>query len=89
MTEDRLVLPIAFDTAREKNIEQLRVLNRAIFPINYPDRIYRDIIACGEVTQLAYHNDVLVGAIGCRLEKSPVGRIDSFCCSCLSRWIFM
>lgn len=103
----------------DKNIEQLKLLNRAIFPINYPERMYKDILAYTDVTQagcgrrqaradalarmpgwrwgrgnflaarpagrhvpgitrlwrppslqLAYHNDVLVGAIACRLEKS-------------------
>ena len=63
-------LPITFDGIREKNLEQLKVLNRAIFPINYQDRLYKDILACA-CTQLAYYNDVLIGAIACRLEKTP------------------
>lgn len=79
MAETKVMLPIIFDTVREKNIEQLRVLNRAIFPINYQERVYQDILACGEVTQLAYHNDVLVGAIGCRLEKTPQVSV-ALCC---------
>ncbi len=130
-------LEITFDEVRKQNIEQLKILNRAIFPINYQviqcschcchsddlvvllwhlinseshslrhlpsldmqDRIYQDILASGGVSQLgachvfhapcsiscaeapcnqvqynqllhgaAYHNDVLVGAIACRLE---------------------
>lgn len=69
--ETKVLLPITFDNVRDKNIEQLRVLNRAIFPINYPERMYQDVLACGEVTHLAYHNDVLIGAIACRLEKIP------------------
>jgi hypothetical protein len=64
------VLPITFGAVTEKNVEQLKVLNRAIFPINYNERVYKDILAFTDVTQLAYHNDVLVGAIACRLEKS-------------------
>ncbi|PRW56198.1 N-alpha-acetyltransferase 50 [Chlorella sorokiniana] len=66
-------LPLSFGPVNEKNIEQLRVLNRAIFPINYPERMYKDILAFPDVTHLAYHNDVLVGAIACRLEKTPQG----------------
>ena len=76
MAEPKVELAIAFDTIRDKNLEQLRVLNRAIFPINYQEKVYQDILACGEVTQLAYHNDVLVGAIACRLEKTPQVRED-------------
>ena len=66
-------LDIAFGAITDKNIEQLRVINRVIFPINYQESVYQDILACSEVTQLAYHNDVVVGAIACRLEKAPGG----------------
>ncbi|KAL3163256.1 hypothetical protein ABBQ32_009655 [Trebouxia sp. C0010 RCD-2024] len=61
-------LDISFVEVRDENVEQLKVLNRAIFPINYQDRVYKDILASGQVTQLAYHTDTLVGAIACRLE---------------------
>ncbi|KAI3436413.1 hypothetical protein D9Q98_005830 [Chlorella vulgaris] len=63
-------LPITFGTVTDKNIEQLKVLNRAIFPINYPERMYKDVLAYTDVTHLAYHNDVLVGAIACRMERA-------------------
>lgn len=43
-------------------------LLQAIFPINYSDRMYQEILACGPVTQLAFHGEQLIGAIGCRLE---------------------
>lgn len=66
-------LHLSFGAVTEKNIEQLKLLNRAIFPINYTERMYKDILAYPDVTQLAYHNDVLVGAIACRLEKSAQG----------------
>ena len=36
-----LRLAICFDGVREKNVEQLKVLNRAIFPINYQERVYK------------------------------------------------
>ncbi|EFN58662.1 hypothetical protein CHLNCDRAFT_13632, partial [Chlorella variabilis] len=64
---------ISFGTVTDKNIEQLKLLNRAVFPISYPERMYKDILAYTDVTHLAYHNDVLVGAITCRLEKSAQG----------------
>lgn len=62
---------ITFTPVDAGNIELLKTLNRAIFPVNYPDRVYKDILACGDVSQLAFHKDVLVGAIACRLENSP------------------
>ena len=72
-------LDISFVEVRDENVEQLKVLNRAIFPINYQvnqgsvcgsarpssavrhshsacapsqDRVYKDILASGQVTQL-------------------------------------
>lgn len=113
-------LALTFGAVTEKNVEQLKVLNRAIFPINYPERMYKDVLAFPDVTQvgwyggrsgvvwcccwlllplrlpaaccplrvptptptphsspqLAYHNDVLVGAIACRMEKTPQVRAD-------------
>jgi hypothetical protein len=74
MAQERELLTVRFDTVLDKNVEQLKALNRAIFPINYQDRIYSEIVACGDVSQLAYHNDELVGAIACRLERTPEAR---------------
>jgi hypothetical protein len=62
-------LPITFSPILPSNFQQLKSLNTVIFPVKYEDKMYTDMIACGEVTQLAYHNDELIGAIGCRLEN--------------------
>ena len=64
-------LEITFAPIDDENIEHLKTLNRAIFPVNYPDRVYQDILACGDVTQLALSKGTLLGAIACRLENSP------------------
>lgn len=82
-------LNIEFETINEQNIDALRTLNNAIFPIRYDDRLYKDVLACGDVTQLAYIaspvpsnicpnsveevNRNIVGAIACRLEKHSEG----------------
>lgn len=66
-------LPIVFDDVREKNLEQLKLLNSVIFPIKYQEKMYQDVLACGSLSQYAYHNDVLVGAIACRAEKTARG----------------
>lgn len=63
-------LQITFDQVGQHNLIQLKTLNCAIFPIKYQEKVYQDILACGEVTQLAYYNGNLVGAIACRLENS-------------------
>lgn len=64
-------MPSCTSPVQQTNNLSLQVLNRAVFPINYPERVYKDVLAFTDVTQLAYHNDVLVGAIACRLEKAP------------------
>ncbi|PNH07684.1 N-alpha-acetyltransferase 50 [Tetrabaena socialis] len=71
-------LSVSFDIVREKNLEQLKLLNNVIFPIKYADEIYRQCMASGELTQLAYHNDVLVGAVAVRCEKQPNGKAKAY-----------
>lgn len=64
--------PLVMKGICEENLEDLRTLNRALFPINYTERVYADILACGDVSQLAYDAEGhLVGGIGCRLENTP------------------
>ncbi|KAL6767092.1 hypothetical protein ACKKBG_A38545 [Auxenochlorella protothecoides x Auxenochlorella symbiontica] len=70
------VLDVRFETVRKETIEQLRTLNRVIFPLNYSDRVYADILACGPVSQLAFDRDgEMVGAIACRLENTSEGPV--------------
>ena len=69
-------LQITFDQIGHHNLDQLKSLNCAIFPVKYQEKVYQDILACGEVTQLAYYNGNLVGAMACRLENSPQVRCN-------------
>ncbi len=74
MTADREPqLSITFDAVRDKTVEQLKIMNTVIFPIRYPEKIYQDCLACGELSQFAYHNDVAIGSVACRTEKLPSG----------------
>lgn len=66
-------LAITFDAVRDKTVEQLKIMNTVIFPIRYPEKIYQDCLACGELSQFAYHNDVAIGSVACRTEKLPGG----------------
>jgi len=62
-------LPVVFGPITEKNVEQVKTLNRAIFPFKYNDKFYSEVQKSGEHTQLAYYStDILVGAICCRVE---------------------
>ncbi|XP_065197644.1 N-alpha-acetyltransferase 50-like [Sycon ciliatum] len=55
------------------NIKQLKKLNSVIFPVFYNDKFYRNVLEQGEFSKLAYFNDVVVGAVCCRLENCPNG----------------
>jgi hypothetical protein len=61
---------LTFDRVSEHTLPQLKVLNGAIFPIKYNDKVYHDILSCG-VSMLAYYNNLLVGAVAARLENGP------------------
>ena len=54
----------------DKNVGQLKILNAAIFPVKYNDKFYQDLLlpTREELTKLAYFNDILVGAVCCRVE---------------------
>ncbi|KAJ8652644.1 hypothetical protein O0I10_011722 [Lichtheimia ornata] len=50
------------------NVGQLRKLNTVIFPVNYGDKFYSDVLHAGELAKLVYYNDICVGAVCCRKE---------------------
>ncbi|PHT32680.1 N-alpha-acetyltransferase 50 [Capsicum baccatum] len=66
-------IAISLDEIRNKNIMQLKKINTVIFPVRYNDKYYTDSIASGDLTRLAYYNDICVGSIACRLEKKEGG----------------
>nr|CAG4644334.1 EOG090X0ED2 [Lepidurus arcticus] len=50
------------------NIKQLKRLNQVVFPVSYNDKFYKDILEAGELAKLAYYNDIVVGAVCCRID---------------------
>lgn len=50
------------------NLGQVRVLHKVLFPVNYGDNFYTDLLEAGEFAKLAYYNDVCVGTVCCRRE---------------------
>lgn len=50
------------------NIRLMRRLNQSIFPVNYNDKFYKDVLEAGELAKLAFFNDIVVGAVCCRIE---------------------
>lgn len=39
-----------------------------VFPVSYNDRFYLDVLESGELTKLAFYNDIVVGAVCCRID---------------------
>ncbi|XP_063230136.1 probable N-acetyltransferase san [Bacillus rossius redtenbacheri] len=56
------------------NIKQLKRLNQVIFPVSYNDKFYKDVLEAGELAKLAYYNDIVVGAVCCRVDTSENAR---------------
>ncbi|XP_059621997.1 probable N-acetyltransferase san [Phlebotomus argentipes] len=52
------------------NIKQLKRLNMVVFPVSYNDKFYIDVLEAGELAKLAYYNDIVVGAVCCRVDTS-------------------
>lgn len=52
------------------NIKQLKKLNSVVFPVSYNDKFYIDVLEAGELAKLAYYNDIVVGAVCCRIDTS-------------------
>lgn len=56
------------------NIKQLKRLNQVVFPVSYNDKFYKDVLEAGELAKLAYYNDIVVGAVCCRIDTSENSR---------------
>ncbi|VEN58026.1 unnamed protein product, partial [Callosobruchus maculatus] len=56
------------------NIKQLKRLNSVVFPVSYNDKFYKDVLEAGELAKLAYYNDIVVGAVCCRIDISEKSR---------------
>ena len=52
------------------NIKQLKKLNTVVFPVSYNDKFYIDVLDAGELAKLAYYNDIVVGAVCCRIDTT-------------------
>ena len=62
---------ISFGEVNPKNVEQLRKLNLAVFPVRYNEKFYNDLSnnPIQSFTHLGYFSDILVGAICSRIEQ--------------------
>lgn len=39
-----------------------------MFPVSYNDRFYLDVLESGELCKMVYYNDIIVGAVCCRID---------------------
>lgn len=60
---------MALDDLTPNNINQLKRLCSVLLPMRYRESFYRDALASGELSKMAYFNDVPVGFVISRLEK--------------------
>ncbi|CAD5125917.1 DgyrCDS14099 [Dimorphilus gyrociliatus] len=58
----------------QHNVNQLKRLNQVIFPVTYNNNFYKDVLEVGSLAQLAYYNDIVVGGVCCRVDKSQDGQ---------------
>lgn len=54
----------------QHNIKQLKLLNQVILPVTYNDKFYKDVLDVGDLAKLAFFNDIVVGAVCCRIDNS-------------------
>ena len=45
-----------------------------MFPVTYNDKFYKDVLEAGELAKLAYYNDVVAGAVCCRIDKTKTSK---------------
>jgi len=51
------------------NVNLLKLINQKVFPVNYNVRFYKDSTTLGKFCQLAYLDDLAIGAICARVEN--------------------
>jgi ribosomal protein S18 acetylase RimI-like enzyme len=69
----RKALKIEFGPITADNVEQLRKVNTACFPIQYQETFYKDVVAQQNegLSKFAYWNGLVIGAVCTRVEDLP------------------
>ena len=52
------------------SINQLKRLNQVIFPVNYNDKFYKDVLEVGKLAKLSCFNDIVVDVFGYNVGHS-------------------
>ncbi len=53
----------------EHLFQQLKRLNQSVFPVSYNEKFYKDVLTSGNLSKLAYFNDIVVGGVCCRVDS--------------------
>ena len=66
-------LKIDFGAITDNNVEILRKVNQACFPISYNDNFYKDVVSRRDegLNKFAYYGGFVVGAVCTRMEPLP------------------
>ncbi|CAN0430906.1 unnamed protein product, partial [Hapterophycus canaliculatus] len=67
---------ITYGKITKANVNQLKLMNASIFPVRYHDKFYTSVPEANpDFNQFVYVDDVVVGAVCCRVEppESPGG----------------
>mmetsp|Transcript_10951 Transcript_10951/g.15362 ORF Transcript_10951/g.15362 Transcript_10951/m.15362 type:complete len:176 (-) Transcript_10951:1756-2283(-) len=72
-------LEVEFGAITADNVEQLRKVNAACFPVSYNDSFYKDVVARKNegLNKFAYVNGFVIGAVCTRVEAIPVDASSS------------
>lgn len=73
-TEKQSRAKIELGDVTPHNVKQLKTLNTVVFPVSYNEKFYKDVLEVGELAKLAYYNDIVVGAVCCRVDTSENSR---------------
>ncbi|GES88613.1 N-alpha-acetyltransferase 50 isoform X1 [Rhizophagus clarus] len=60
---------VALGEITPNNLGQLKKLNTVLFPVQYSEKFYKDVLEVGEFAKFAYFNDCCIGAVCCRKEQ--------------------
>lgn len=50
----------------------------------YNDKFYKDVLEAGELAKLAYYNDMIVGAVCCRVDLNDSKKLYIMTLGCLA-----
>eukprot|EP00095_Tigriopus_kingsejongensis_P011568 maker-scaffold1091_size63258-snap-gene-0.12 protein:Tk11568 transcript:maker-scaffold1091_size63258-snap-gene-0.12-mRNA-1 annotation:"N-acetyltransferase " len=66
------------------NLKLLKKVNAVVFPVVYHDKFYKDVLEAGDLAKLVYYNDIVVGAVCCRIDADAGRKLYIMTLGCLA-----